>query len=128
MSQEHRIMFVYLRTTVGYGTEIKHHEYAGCIDPTKLDYSKLSGCREWSIGVTFDGESTMPLVTCDWRSAPQYVAYGEYLFWNDTTERIATHDQIIPFVKRWLTRALLRGVCHDGIWKHPHLKIYGVHV
>ena len=121
-------MFVYLRTTTGYAPDIEHREFAGCMDPTQLDYSQLSGCREWSIGVTFDGKSTMPLVTCDWRGAPHYVAHGQYLFWNDSEERIATHDQIIPFVKRWLKRALLRGTCRDGVWNHPHLKISGVHV
>jgi len=94
-------------------------------DPLLLHFSKLSGIGEWLIEVDF-GDATAVIVTCNWQGGGGYVARGEYLFWLDTTQRINSHSEIIPYVKRWLTNTLLRGIMRDDdILECPHLEISG---
>lgn len=94
-------------------------------DPLSLRFSKLSGIGEWLIEVDF-GDATAVIVACNWRDGDSYVACGEYLFWPDTMQRIESHSEIIPYVKRWLDRTLLRGIMRDDdILACPHLEISG---
>jgi hypothetical protein len=94
-------------------------------DPLLLHFSKLSGIGEWLIEVDF-GSAMAAIVTCNWQGGDSYVAHGEYLFWLDTTQRINRHSEIIPYVKGWLNRTLLRGIMRDDdILECPHLEISG---
>lgn len=105
-----------------YGDEVLLDERD---DPLSLHFSKLSGIGEWLIEVDF-GAATAVIVTCNWRCSDSYVARGEYLFWPDTIQRIELHSEIIPYIKRWLDRTLLRGIMRDDdILECPHLEISG---
>lgn len=95
-------------------------------DSQYLDFSKLSGYQEWEIEAEFEGGYTAPIVTCNWQSGACFIAHGEYHFWHDTEDCIETHEQIIPYVKRWLTRAELYGILRvDNAIDCPHLEIFG---
>lgn len=96
------------------------------IDAQNLNFSKLSGYHEWVIEAEFKGGYSAALVTCNWSSGTCFIAKGEYNFWRDTEEYIASHGQIIPYVKRWLTRAELYGILRNkSVIECPHLEIYG---
>jgi len=93
--------------------------------PLDLNFSQLSGYEAWVIEADF-GEATATIVTCHWIVGACFVARGEYLFWLDTNDIIPTHKAIIPYVKGWLGRTLLRGIMRDcDALECPHLEIYG---
>lgn len=115
-----------LRSVVNRNEVIADSDLDEQTDPQCLDFSKLSGYHEWEVVAEFEGGYAAPIVTCNWQSGAYFIAHGEYHFWHDTDDRIETHEQIIPYVKRWLTRAELYGVLRIGdAIACPHLEIFG---
>jgi len=123
---ERRVELFRLRGVVGRQEVEAETNLDEQIDPAHLNFSKLSGYHEWVIEAEFEGGYTAAIVTCNWSGGACFIAHGEYHFWLDSEERIASHGQIIPYVQKWLTCAELYGILRDGgAIDCPHLEIFG---